>query len=647
MKSDIIERLGESEILLPSLIQDGLHANDQVKLRLAVLQAAARRAQNPTVPPFDLQDECRAAGIDPLPMETLVQNARLVDPGRISAPGLDTLAAAIWQDVTTMANSVKAGDQTAGEAGLARLAALQAALKDKPENQGPADTMAVTRIAQLGALSAHHEDSLHRLVMDLHKALNQLAAAHAEEICAGAHVYGLTPEDRPLVEAFMRGLESTRKLKFNHPGLATTAMRSTGKLVIQNDIGETEAHVVVITIDPAAVTITYTDVHLDRARFFANLFDAFAVQWSGLERKDAQGIGDEEPFYLTTGRFAAVDQAHRSAFLAALGSSLVFLIDWNKARKLLRTWMSKADAGHILEWAARNRFGHRAFLELGGGDLIASAVRNTTPTRIGFGERLDHALGREAAVDFLKNALRVASETLLAGSSVRLARDRIEADLMRRLQSVDSSLLSIVVRQAGLARDIADAIAHLIAARSKGQAIDADRAAANARHIEEKADRMAVAARVEIARLNADRAIESLVNRVEETIDEFEQAAFIASLIPEDLPADLLKPLGDLSAAAVGSTQAMAIGAVAAMDVPQGQRVDTEDALEACVQLADYEHRADEAERTLTRLVLRGSFDLRTSLSVMELARALERATDRLAGAGGLLRDHVLADLSK
>jgi hypothetical protein len=35
-----------------------------------------------------------------------------------------------------------------------------------------------------------------------------------------------------------------------------------------------------------------------------------------------------------------------------------------------------------------------------------------------------------------------------------------------------------------------------------------------------------------------------------------------------------------------------------------------------------------------------------TSLAALELARAIERATDRLAGLGHLLRQYVIADLS-
>jgi hypothetical protein len=42
-------------------------------------------------------------------------------------------------------------------------------------------------------------------------------------------------------------------------------------------------------------------------------------------------------------------------------------------------------------------------------------VRNAAPSRIGFGERLNAALGREAAADFLKTALpRISTDALLA-----------------------------------------------------------------------------------------------------------------------------------------------------------------------------------------------------------------------------------------
>jgi uncharacterized protein Yka (UPF0111/DUF47 family) len=108
----------------------------------------------------------------------------------------------------------------------------------------------------------------------------------------------------------------------------------------------------------------------------------------------------------------------------------------------------------------------------------------------------------------------------------------------------------------------------------------------------------------------------------------------------------LLTPLAQLCAAAVSGAEAAAIGVAAATDVPEGHRIDSEDALAAVGRLIEAEHKADAAERAVTAILLSGDFDLKTALSALELARAVERATDRLAGFGHLLRDHVLADLS-
>jgi len=641
MKSEIIERLGQADLLLPALIGEGLSANDRVKLRLSVLQAAARRASEPTGAPFDLARECHAAGIDAIALENLVNRAVMSAGGEISAPGLGALGAAIWDDVGAMIRAVKAGEPADGGKAEARLTAIQTLAP-----VGNSDIIGLCDVTRLTAISAADGDSLHRLVMDLHKALNRLAAAHAEEQLSGARASGLRSDDRPAVEAFMRGVHATEKLKFGHPGLATTATRAAERLTIQNDIGETDAHVVVITVERDLVTVTYTDVHLGRAKFFIGLFRNFDVQWSGLERKNAAGLGDDSAFYLATGRLPYERADSRDAFLESLGAALVFLIDWNKARKVMRGWISKSDAIHVLSWAAQHRIGHRAFLELGGGDLVAAAVHHATPTRIGFGERLDHVLGREAAVDFVKTVLRVSTDALASGGSARLARDRIEAALVAHLQRVDRTLMAVMIRQAGLAREIAAATARFVAARQSDQPFDVTALAERARRIEEKADRIAVDARSAVVRFNAGRSIERLVNQMEETIDELEQAAFVASVIPDAIPAALLEPLAELCAATVTGTEAAATGAAAAADVPEGHRIDTEDALAAIGRLSDVEHKADAAERAVTARILTGDFQFKAALSVLEFARALERSTDRLAAFGHLLRERVLADLS-
>jgi len=237
---------------------------------------------------------------------------------------------------------------------------------------------------------------------------------------------------------------------------------------------------------------------------------------------------------------------------------------------------------------------------------------------------------------------------------VRLVRDRIEADLVRCLKRVDSALLAIVVRQAGLAREIASAVAHyvgLLEAAATGRVRDcagSDGAAlaAKARRIEEKADRTARDARSEIARLDAGRTITQLVNGIEDVVDELEQAAFIASLLPETTSESILQALSELCAVVLRGTETAASGVDAAGEVPEGRRADSEDALAAVDRLTDVEHEADDAERSVTTQVLHGGLDFASSIAALELARALERSTDRMAGFGHLLRAHVLADLA-
>ncbi len=497
MKSRIIEHLGQHEIVLPALVTDGLAANDRAKVRMSALQAAVRHARNPAVEAVDLAAESCGSGIDAAAVRALIVGARTRAGGQVSAPGLAKLTAALFDDVGTMIRAAAAADAATGSAAGARLDSIAA------QTDFASDDLDEAALARLIAVPNDGTDSLHRIVMDLHKVLNGLAARCAEETVAGAQVYGLAAEDKPLVAAFMGGVARTRALKFDHPGLDTTATRAGERLVIQNDIGTTDAHVLVVAVEDLTVTLTYTDVHDARAKFFVGLFDAFAAAWSGLEREQAEGLGDHGVFHLVTGRFAAASAEQRDSFLDAVGAALVFLIDWNKARKALRALVGNADAIGILDWAARQRIGHRAFLELGGTELVASAIRHAAPSRIGFGERLETVLGRAPAIDFLKTVLRLSTEAMLGGRSVRLVRDAIEADLVRRLERTDSALLAIVVRQAGLAREIAAAIADHLGAQQHQERADGAALAARARGIEEKADQIAIEARNEVVRFNA------------------------------------------------------------------------------------------------------------------------------------------------
>ena len=248
---------------MPALVAEGLAANDRIKVRMSALQAAARHAQEPNRPASDLGVESQTAGIAPAGIAALIGGAHLIGQGRLAAPDLAKLMHDIADDAATMIRAVRAGAENEGDSAQARLDTIRkAGLLD------PTGEIETSRIARLTGVADAGGDSLHRLVMDLHKQLNRLAASCSEEALDGAHVFGLHSEDRPAVAAFMKGLNATRSLKFNHPGLDTMATRAGSRLLIQNDIGTTDAHVVVIAVTKNAVTVTYTDVHLARAKFF-------------------------------------------------------------------------------------------------------------------------------------------------------------------------------------------------------------------------------------------------------------------------------------------------------------------------------------------------------------------------------------------
>lgn len=98
------------------------------------------------------------------------------------------------------------------------------------------------RLKLISSGERERSDSLHLVVMDLHKALNHMQADLATETIEGAKVYGIEDRDRGLITAFMQGLNRTAFLKLDHPGLSTTATRVGRRLILQNDIGTTDAH---------------------------------------------------------------------------------------------------------------------------------------------------------------------------------------------------------------------------------------------------------------------------------------------------------------------------------------------------------------------------------------------------------------------
>jgi uncharacterized protein Yka (UPF0111/DUF47 family) len=638
-KVQIVAQLGEAKVLLPELLAAALDANNRAKVRMTLLQEAVAHAQNPASPPQTLEAERRAVGLDLPAFASTVKDAHAVDGGRFAIPGARGLLSGLYADIDTMMAPLRLANPKKVEEFSRRLADLRAAA---PQMDG--DVLTRSTVQSITSARAGGHDSEHLLIMDVHKALNRLEAEAAVEIVAGARVHGLGALEKRRVEAFMRGLNRTRGLAFGHPGLGTTATRSGKRLIIQNDIGTTDAHVLVIHAEDLAVTITYTDIHRRRTAFFTGLCDGKDVEWSGLAEKSAENLGKNGQFLLVTGRYNAKDAAQIEAFLEYLGSRLVFMIDWNKARKALRNFVDDEAAIAVLRWAAARDYGHRGFLELGGAELIYEAIRGRGAGHVPYGRRLDQALGAKETAEFLRDTLKVASEGLSQGRSVRLLKDEIQAKFASLFESLETSLLTVIGRHLGLSRMMASLILDAIRdGRPPGRASLADQA----RRLEHKADALTMGARATASRLAASSdPVKAVAESAENANDALEEAAFLLSLAPEGEGTESnIQPLADLAEIAVESVAHMIRAVETVHSLPEGLQADVTDALRAIDAVMSEEKKADEALRNAMAAFISSETSPRMLILRMETARALESSTDCLAHAAFALRERVLGEL--
>jgi hypothetical protein len=97
-KSQILERLGESAVLLPELIGTSLMANERAKFRLTMLQEALAHARNPAAPLRDLSAERRQAGLDDARFDAAATGAQAMGAGRFAIPGSRLLIEGLFDD---------------------------------------------------------------------------------------------------------------------------------------------------------------------------------------------------------------------------------------------------------------------------------------------------------------------------------------------------------------------------------------------------------------------------------------------------------------------------------------------------------------------------------------------------------------------
>jgi len=647
-KASIVASLGERKLALPRMINEALGANDRVKYLFTVLQAARHQADDPIATPPKLRNERLQAGIEDVALDEVPGEAQRLDDDTYRVPALARILAAIHHDLGVMLEAILAAEDELGvdeRTSFEKRASI--VLADVAHQEGE-----LIRGATIDALTRAQRDkgdSAHLLVMDMHKALNRLQHAVAGETLDGAAVYELAPQDRLVVQAFMKGLRRTAPLKFDHPGLGTTATRSGGRLVIQNDIGTTDAHVLVVHVEGLVCTLTYTDVHLQRLLFFQGLFARWAVSWD-----DTRSVRDRNMedglYHLALGRYTARDEADLLEYVAFLGSRIVFLIDWNKARKRLRSLVGKRTALRLLRWAADEEVGHMAFLRLGGDRVIFEALDFAARGELHLGQSLEDLLGSARATEFLQFVLGTSSAAVRSGRPDSLVIDEIRAELLRHVRGSGLGLLDLVAEHAGLIVEIAAAVRDALQwLRDSSGRAQVDQLATRAKAWESDADRLLNQARGASAASEDARFLKGFVEQADDVADELEDAAFFVTLLD---PSTQLKPmiealieLGNLLTS--GSQELVKALSTMRSGTPGASREDTVDFLEAIHRIAAIEHDADTSRRRIAGMLARSAVEARQLYVTSECAARLERASDALMRVAFGLRDHVLRDAAR
>jgi uncharacterized protein Yka (UPF0111/DUF47 family) len=631
-KTRILDSLNEQALLLPSLVNRALSANDRVKYRFTLLQTAQAHAERPDAVTSSLRAERLAAGVQDGNLDRVVGESERVGKGRYRIPDSASIVRDALSDVAEMLEPLRAAEIAESATFAQRLQAFAVA-------DSGGDELAADAIQVITSGDRAGGDSLHLLVMDMHRALNALQGNLASETISGCRAYGIRDADRALIAAFMEGINRTAPLKFDHPGLSATATRVGDKLVLQNDIGTTDAHVLVIHVTGRTVTVTYTDVHLPRLLFFQSLFDSYEVQWQDTRSRKDSGMEDGV-YHLCVGSHTARNNAQLRDYLGYLGSRLVFLIDWNRARKRLRLFVPRKAAIDLLKWAADGNIGHMAWLKAGGEQLIFDAMSFAYGTQLKPGDRLDDLLTEARAVQFLRFNLKQALEGLMQGRPASLVADEVRTELASQVRSTEDALLDTALEHAGLIVELADTVRTALEAAQAGRPHEVAAMAERAKDWETAADRELNSARGTL--LEGDNFMLQLMSEADDIADDLEEAVFHITLSPK-ASATSLSALGKLVDPVANASRELVKALAASRHARRGvPREDMDDFLQAVHAIRTMEHASDLAEREVKRTLANDPRPFAEVFGIVEAARNLEEAADGLMHVALLLRDHVM-----
>ncbi|HUK37268.1 MAG TPA: hypothetical protein VLV86_25305, partial [Vicinamibacterales bacterium] len=320
-----------------------------------------------------------------------------------------------------------------------------------------------------------------------------------------------------------------------------------------------------------------------------------------------------------------------------------FLIDWNRARKRLARLVNKSIAIDLLRWAADNNVGHRGFLEAGDVALVETAFERAVPLQTRFGVRLDELLGAEPARLFLMFVLRATSWGRSTGQSLRLIEDKVEAELLRYLETPERHVLAGVAQHATIIVALAERVRQEFTRRRGAGPIGDDGAPELARAWTRRADAMLREERRLMEARDDGQQLKPLLSEAAEAASALEETIFMLALVPPTLDPALLSLL-EAIADQVGATAREYVRCLEeGQDLSRASaRVDVDSFLITVDRLAVLGRETAGARRALMERLLRGSSDCREFYAVTTMADRFERVASTLSRCGSIVRDQVL-----
>ncbi|WP_394697805.1 hypothetical protein [uncultured Methanomethylovorans sp.] len=643
-KLSIVEELGEKELLVPGLLNSALVANNKIKYYFTLLQTAREKALYPEKEHSILRMERITAGENDTSLDVVVSSAMKVEDDSYLIPDSGKIINSILLCMDEMIRPLVVSSRVdAGELS-SRLEKLRADVTFRG-----ADLVTGELIQRITSGDTEKGDSLHLLVMDMHHALNQLQQAVAVEIIDGANAYMLGKDDRELVKAFMSGVNRTAPLKFGHPGLGTTATRTDGKLVIQNDIGETDAHVLVIDVHDTEVSVTYTDIHMPRLLFFHSLFEGFGVKWADTVSRSGKDTLEEGVYHLSVGIYKASNTIDMVSFLSHLGSRIVFLIDWNRARKMLRNFMRNRDAISVLKWAADNDVGHRGFLVLGGEKLVFDSLEMASRIPIRYGEPLSQVIGRERTIEFFQSAMISATTGLLENQAHMLLQDEIKAEMLRYFRTVQQELFELCSQHVSFTVEVAitvrDTLTQLLYG---GDTSLAERNSQRNKLWESNADDIVNKVRSLSRRTETVAFFVDFIVMADDVLDYLEEASYLLTLVPANVKSKkIIMEISHMAELALEGCQEFLKSLYSSQFVRSSfNQEEMQYFLTSVTRIFNIEEECDVALRNIRRTILAESADHRENLVSLELAYNIEKSTNSLMKAALTLREDIFENIN-